>query len=127
MADALIDTGFYNEVAIARTIGQHYNPGQDAWTIIACYNFAATDGSEGTACLDSFTAIQLDNGVWVVGATVNGVYRWRAIGLTADANDFGQAAVPPAPPSDGTPQQQPEQPSQERPAPEEGEAAPAND
>ena len=79
MAEALIDTGFYTEVGITQTLGRHYEPDQDSWNIIACYQFVAADGSQGTNFIYSFDAFKMDNGVWIVSVTINEVYRWRAI------------------------------------------------
>lgn len=85
LAEALIDTGFYEQVALTGTIGQHYRPGEDSWKVLACFDFAAPDGSQGTNCIDSIDAFQLTNETWIVGVTINEVYRWRAIGLPAGA------------------------------------------
>ncbi len=81
MADVLIDTGFYAEVAIGRIPGRHYVPGQDSWTIITCYDFTLPEGGQGNNCVDTFVARRLDNGNWMVAVTINDVYRWRAISL----------------------------------------------
>ena len=109
MENALLDTGFYREVSLTRTVGRHYVPADDAWTIVACFAFAVPDGREGSSCLDSFTATRLDNGSWLVGVTANGVYRWRALPAEADA------PVPAGAP--GQPGgQQPEPPEAEREA-----------
>jgi hypothetical protein len=85
MESALLDTGFYQEVTVTRTVGRHYVPADDAWTIVACFAFDVPDGRQGSSCLDSFTATRLDNGSWLVGVTANGVYRWRALPAEADA------------------------------------------
>jgi len=88
MAGALIDTGFFRDVTITRTIGRHYNPAENRWTILACYEFTRAgdaEGRSGAACVDSFTAFRLDNGTWVATVTVNGEYRWRALGVSLEA------------------------------------------
>lgn len=79
MAEALVDTGFYSEVTVTRLIGSHYNRSTASWKIFACFQFVSASGQQGTNCMDSFEALQLDSGDWVVTATVDGVYRWRAI------------------------------------------------
>jgi hypothetical protein len=79
MADLLIDTGFYQEVAMTRKIGNHYAPGSNTWTLLRCYRFTGTNGAQGENCVDSFVARQMDTMRWVVGVTIEGVYRWRAI------------------------------------------------
>ena len=86
MAGALIDTGFFEEVTIARTIGRHHRPGDDTWQILACYEFTLKDGGQGANCIDSFGAFRLDNGIWVATVTVNGEYRWRALGVSPDGS-----------------------------------------
>jgi len=95
MAEALRDTGFYSEVGITRTIGQHYNPGDDSWKVFACFRFTLSDGGEGTNCVDSFSAMRLQDGSWIVAVTINDVYRWRAIDVSpatgrGAATDTGQ-------------------------------------
>lgn len=107
MENALLDTGFYQEVTVTRTVGRHYVPADDAWTIVACFAFAVPDGRQGSSCLDSFTATRLDNGSWLVGVTANGVYRWRALPAEAD----GPAGAPGQPGG-----QQPERPGAEQEA-----------
>lgn len=105
MENALLDTGFYREVSITRTVGRHYAPADDAWTIVACFTFTVPDGRQGNSCLDSFSATQLDNGSWLVGVTANGAYRWRALPAQA-----GESAAPPSgsPGQPGGQQAQPE-------------------
>lgn len=101
LAEALIDTGFYEQVAVTGTIGQHYRPGEDRWTVLACFDFVAPDGEQGTNCIDSIDAFQLTNGTWIVGVTINEVYRWRAIGLPSAAMPApgpAPGATPAAPP-----------------------------
>lgn len=97
MAEALIDTGLYSEVAVTRIIGSHYNPSTASWKIFACFQFAGPAGQQGTNCMDSFEALRLDSNDWVISATVDGVYRWRAI------NSLGiePARVDPAAPAAG--------------------------
>ena len=121
MAAALADTGFYDAVSITRIIGRHYRPAEDAWTIVACYDFTLTDGRQGATCLDSFSAVKLDNDAWVATATVNGVYRWRAIGLAPDAGDVGQAPPPAGRELAPVPDEQPVEP------PPDGQDAPPAD
>ena len=79
MASVMIDTGFYKEVSITKTIGNHYNPSTEVWTVFACYQSITQDDTQGSNCVDSFTVLSLDNGSWVVTVTIQGVYRWRAI------------------------------------------------
>lgn len=93
LAEALIDTGFYEEVSITDTIGQHYIPGDDSWKVLACFEFSALDGSQGTNCIDSINAFQLSNQIWIVGVTINEVYRWRAIGQPAGAPPAAQGTA----------------------------------
>lgn len=85
VVEALIDTGFYTEVGLTRTIGQHHVPAEDFWKILACFQYAAVDGSQGENCVDSIRAFQLTNGTWIVGVTIDEVYRWRAIGIGTGA------------------------------------------
>lgn len=80
MLQSLMDTGFYQEVALSRMIGRHYSPASRSWTIFACFRFSSPAGEQAETCVDSFRALALDNGDWVVAATIEGVYRWRAIG-----------------------------------------------
>lgn len=87
MALAIADTGFYTDIALTRVLGRHYDPAHDSWNIVACFDFSTVDGSNGTNCLDSFNAKQLDNGGWLVSVTINEVYRWRAIGLPDEASE----------------------------------------
>ncbi len=87
IVEALMDTGFYAEVGVSRIIGQHHNPAADAWKVFACYQFTLADGGEGADCVDSISALKLDNGSWIVAVTINEIYRWRAISP-------GQAAGP---------------------------------
>lgn len=98
LAEALIDTGFYGQVSVNGTIGQHYRPGTDSWKVLACFDFTAPDDEQGTNCIDSIEAFRLSNGSWIVGVTINEVYRWRALGLPAEAltgrPDAGPAAAP---------------------------------
>lgn len=84
LTEALLDTGRYRTVQLTRDIGMHHNPGDDAWTLIVCFDFTAFDVAaggeiEGTNCIDSALARQLTNGSWVIGVTIDEVYRWRAI------------------------------------------------
>ena len=79
IAQALIDTGFYSEVAVTRIIGKHYNPSERAWKVFGCFQFVLPTGQQGSTCMDSFQTLQLDSGDWIVSATVEGAYRWRAI------------------------------------------------
>ena len=79
IVEALIDTGFYSEVSVNRIIGQHHNSAADVWKVFACYQFTLADGVEGADCVDSISALKLDNGSWIVSVTINDVYRWRAI------------------------------------------------
>lgn len=95
LAEALIDTGFYEQVSVTGTIGQHYRPGEDSWKVLACFDFSAADGSQGTNCIDSITAFQLSNETWIVGVTINEVYRWRAIGVLPGAQPVPQRPVGP--------------------------------
>ena len=115
MENALLDTGFYREVTLTRTVGRHYVPADDAWTIVACFAFAVPDGRQGSSCLDSFTATRLDNGSWLVGVTANGVYRWRALPAAADAPAPGQ----PGGEQPGQPEAEPEAEQPAEPPPEE--------
>lgn len=101
VAEALIDTGFYSEVAVTRIIGSHYNPSDATWKIFACFNFAAPSGQQGSNCMDSFQALRLDGGDWVVSATVDGVYRWRAI--NALGIEPARVTPPTQPPTTPTP------------------------
>lgn len=95
MAEVLMDTGFYADVAIGPILGRHYLPGQDSWTIIACFDFTLPDGASGNNCVDTFVARRLDNGVWIVAVTINDAYRWRAISLRPGAPRAGTPAEPP--------------------------------
>ena len=79
MAGALIDTGLYAKVTVTRVLGGRYAPGTGRWTVLGCYRFSLADGNVGENCIDSFQAFQLDTGRWVVAATVNDIYRWRAL------------------------------------------------
>lgn len=79
LIEALLDTGFYTSVNITRDIGMHHNPGEDAWTVLACFDFVSGDGLEGTNCTDSVRATRLTNGTWAIAVTIDEVYRWRAI------------------------------------------------
>ena len=130
MADALVDTGFYSEAAVTRRIGEHYNPSDNTWKIIACFDFALPDGAQGTACVDSFSAFQLENGIWVATATINGVYRWRAIGaLPAAMERPAPAALPDMLPPGRQPADIPapeERPSGPEPSPDDATEQPAD-
>lgn len=83
VVESLFDMGFYTEVGLTRTIGQHYNPAEDTWKILACFQYVAVDGSRGENCVDSINAFRLTNDTWIVGVTIDEVYRWRAIGVGA--------------------------------------------
>lgn len=85
MIEALLDTGFYSNAVVNRTLGKHFDPSRRAWKIFACFDFKLVDGGQGSTCVDSFEALQLDNGTWVMAVTIDGVYRWRAIGSTGDS------------------------------------------
>jgi len=85
MSESLMDTGFYEAVAITRTIGRHYKPAKRAWTVLACFRFTLKNGEEGASCIDSFEAFKLDNDTWVVAVTINKIRRWRAIGPAAES------------------------------------------
>lgn len=87
MLQSLMDTGFYQDVAISRLIGRHYNPANRAWTIFACFRFSAPTGEPAETCVDSFRALALDSGDWVVAVTIEGVYRWRAISAGGQSTD----------------------------------------
>ena len=80
MLQALLDTGFYSEAGLTQTIGRHYDPSTRKWKVLACFQFQVPSGEQGQTCVDSFEAFELDNGTWVVTVTIDGVYRWRAIG-----------------------------------------------
>lgn len=80
IVESLLDTGFYADVSMPQIIGRHYNPGEDQWTIYACFDFALDDGNRGSTCVDSIVASRLESGGWIVATTINEVYRWRAIG-----------------------------------------------
>jgi len=97
MIEALMDTGFYREVAITRTIGRHYNPSERAWRVFACFQFVLTDQQQGATCVDSFEALQLDNDSWVVAVTIEGVYRWRAIEASGSSQGSPQTGIPSTP------------------------------
>lgn len=129
MENALLDTGFYREVSLTRTVGRHYVPADDAWTLVACFAFAVPDGRQGSSCLDSFTATRLDNGSWLVGVTANGVYRWRALPAETDATAPDGAPGQPGGQQPGQTEtereaDQPEPPPQETAQPEEAAADP---
>ena len=79
MLQSLMDTGFYEEVALSRVIGRHFSPASQSWTVFACFRFRVADGTQAETCVDSFRALALDNGNWVIAVTIEGVYRWRAI------------------------------------------------
>ena len=96
MVESLLDTGFYNDVTISRVIGRHFQPAKDAWKILACFQFRLPEGQEAESCVDSFEAYKLDSGTWVVAVTIDGVYRWRAIGSTGTSQ--GTPAAPASPP-----------------------------
>jgi len=85
MVESLMDTGFYSEVAMTRTIGRHYNPSGRAWRVYACFQFLLINDQQGATCVDSFQAFKLDNGTWVVAVTIDGVYRWRAISIAGES------------------------------------------
>ncbi len=87
MANALIDTGFYTEVGVTRVIGSHYRPGENAWTVLGCYNYSTANGERGNNCVDSFELRLLENGPWVVGVTIEEVYRWRQISFLREQNN----------------------------------------
>lgn len=89
MLQSLMDTGFYSEAALTQTIGRHYDPSTRRWKVLACFQFTVPEGEQGLSCVDSFEAFELDNGTWVVTVTIDGVYRWRAIGATGDAKAAG--------------------------------------
>ena len=98
MLQSLMDTGFYQEVAISRMIGKHYSPANRAWTIFACFRFSVPTGEQAESCVDSFQALALDNGDWVIAVTIEGVYRWRAISAGGEStgtagNTTGNAAT----------------------------------
>ena len=97
MAEALVDTGFYTEVAITRTIGHHYVPSERAWNVFACFQFVVPSGEQGTTCVDSFQALKLENGTWVVGVTIDGIYRWRAISIAGESQGSPGTASPSEP------------------------------
>ena len=79
MLQSLLDTGFYTEVGITRVIGRHFDPSTRSWNVLACFRFSVPSGEQAETCVDSFRALELDNGTWVVAVTIEGVYRWRAI------------------------------------------------
>lgn len=79
MRQSLLDTGFYTEVEITRIIGRHYKPSTRSWNVLACFRFSVPTGEQAETCVDSFQALELDNGTWVLAVTIEGVYRWRAI------------------------------------------------
>ena len=93
MAESLLDTGFYAEIAITQILGRHYNPSERAWRVFACFRFVLADGQEGASCVDSFQALALDNGTWVVAVTIDGVYRWRAIGAGGDSQGAADTVI----------------------------------
>ncbi|MGE0624305.1 MAG: hypothetical protein AB7I04_11150 [Pseudomonadales bacterium] len=81
MLETLQDTGLYAQVTPVAPIGRHYIPAEGAWRILGCFRFVAPRGEEGTSCVDSFRAYELDTGNWVVALDLNGIHRWRAISL----------------------------------------------
>jgi len=97
MVEALLDTGFYADVTITRTIGRHFQPEQAAWKILACFQFNLPGGQQAETCVDSFEAYQLDNGTWVVAVTVDGLYRWRAIGSAGVSTGTPPTPTSPSP------------------------------
>lgn len=94
MVQALVDTGFYSEVAVLQILGQHHEPARDVWKVVACFQFTLPAGDQGETCIDSFEAYRLDNGIWVVSVTANQVYRWRTIPLTGSAAVAGSDPGP---------------------------------
>lgn len=108
MVQALLDTGFYAGVSMTRVIGRHYDPSSRSWQVFACFQFAVAGGrGEGATCLDSFRAQLLDNGTWVVSTTVEGVYRWRAIGTGGESVGVPVAASGSLPAADSGPEVEP--------------------
>jgi hypothetical protein len=97
MSEALLDTGFYREVSITRTLGMHFSPADKDWRVFACFQFVLNGGQQGSTCVDSFQALALDNGTWVVSVTIDGVYRWRAITTMGESQGAPAVNVPPAP------------------------------
>lgn len=79
LLETLQDTGLYAEVQPVATIGRHFIPAEGAWRILGCFRFVTDRGEEGTSCVDSFRAYELDTGSWVVALDLNGQHRWRAI------------------------------------------------
>jgi len=85
MLETLQDTGLYAQVTPVATIGRHFILAEGAWQVLACFRFRTTRGEEGTSCVDSFRAYELDTGNWVVALDLNGNHRWRAISTRAEA------------------------------------------
>lgn len=76
------DFGGASKVNNQRIIGQHYHPGDDNWSIVSCIDFNLKDGRKVDDCNDSFVALQLNSGKWILQGKVNGQYRWIEVPVT---------------------------------------------
>ena len=88
----LADLGVFSEARVSRLVGKHYLPGDDAWQVIACYQFVTPVGQSGTECEDSFRLFQLDTGSWMVTVKRDNIYRWREI-LRQDSSQSDDMAA----------------------------------